>query len=450
MEAALQVLVERVKPASGVVATHLDPAHVQCFVVERPEEAPQQRWRREAAREQLPAGVSLDPFLVRGRRLDASGSRSGSVRRVAYLLALVREEAVGARKELLQSVGLTPVVIGDLRTDLCFAYAFDPAFVEGEGPAVLFHEDRGWLLRHENGTVREAPRELHAGSEGRLEAAVLQLAEEEAADVGPSRLFVAGEGAENAVERAGTTLPLGGTPHAGPPQFRHEDGPTPAPEEPARAGGADAIPALAFGVRALYPDADPINFLTQEALRSARDQKDRREAVRLGRVVGGALAGLLLLVVGLNVYVEHRLAGAQSQLNRLDRRLAMVETARQKRNQLRTRVQKSQALVVQRTRTALLMDELGHAVPSDLWLNELTVARTDRDSAEVQVTGFAPQRADVATFLSRLETGPTIRGVQLRYSKVMPAETVYRRTDEYRRVLNRFAVQLVRSPRPHR
>lgn len=442
----LRRLAERVNPEPPVVATHLDPAHVRCFVVERPSADPEGRWMHERARSRLPTGVSLDDFVLRGRPLQGPERHVPAGPRRRYLLVLARVEAVEARLELLRSAELTPAVLGDLRTDLCFAYTFDSSFVEGRSPAVLFHEDRAWLLEHEEGMLAASPTTLGTG-EGVLENAVLQLADNDPEDA-PTRLRVAGPGASRAVARVENALSFGVTPHLGIPEYGSEapsNGRT-VDEKSRPEDAAEAAPALAAAVKALYVEADPINVLDADDVRAARDTMDRHDALQTGLLAGGTLAVLLLLVTGLNMYFESKVAETSATLDRASQQLAKVEEARQVRDRLRGQLRKSQALVVGRTHVASLLDGVGGAVPSGIWFDWMQVKRVENDSVTVQVSGFATQEADVASFLSRLEERPNLRQVRLRYSKILPAQTVYEQTNQYREVLTRFEVRFHRHP----
>jgi Tfp pilus assembly protein PilN len=434
-EERLQTLVDRIEPEPRVVATHLAPTHVRCMVAERRSDEHQERWMRETARSHLPAGASLEDFVLRGRAMGEPQDRSRSGHSTEYLLALARRSAVEARRALCEEVGLTPVVIGDLRTDFCFAFSFDSEFVEGRQSAVLMHSNRAWLLSHENGILREAPHPLGTQEDGAIETALVRVADDRPEDP-PSHLLTAGPGAHNSVERIGQTKSVGVTPYVRGPQFGSEDG-LPSGDD----RRAAAAPAVAYGVKALYVDSDTINFLDEETTRAAQDEKDRHEAVRVGLLLGGGLALLLFLATVLNMYLERQLTQTSVTLERLDQRLAQVEAARQTRNRLQERLRKSQSLVRERTRAAVVMDQVGEAVPKGIWFDEMKIRRFETDSVRVQVTGYAVQDADVATLLGRLEQRSQSRQVRLQYSKILPAETVSQRTDSYRQVLSRFEIR---------
>lgn len=314
------------------------------------------------------------------------------------------------------------------------------------------------MLRHREGSLMDAPDELGSNREGRLEEAVLHLADERA-DEPPHRLLVAGQGTEETLDRADQSLPFEGTPQAGIPHFEEAAGPPPPTREVSSAPGAgrqgepseedraEATPALAFAVKALYLDADSINFLTEDERHTARDREDRQEVMQAGVLGGGLLALLLFLVTGLQMYFERQASQAEQQLAQLDQQLTRVEEAREERDRLRRQLRKSRALVVERTHAASLMDHVGQALPRGLWLDALEIARVERDSASVRTAGFAVPEASVASYLSRLEQRPQLDQVRLRYSRVLSAEDVFQRTGTHRQMLRRFEVRFVQTSR---
>lgn len=462
-EEALQELTGQLEPRPQAVVTHLDPGHVRCFVAERSEGGSEERWMQETARSHLPTGASLEDFVACGRPLREEGgqSRSGQTRK--YLLALARQEAVEDRKVLCRAAGLTPLIIGDLRTDLCFAHSFDPSFIEESPPALLLHGDKAWVLRHQSGVPSEAPTDLGFGGENRLEDALLHVAGGGSTEA-PSRMLVAGEGAASATAKAGRsgwnhTSQV--TPQPAAPKFGSGSSPsasssldTERPEEGLKADGnllgderlAEAAPALAFATKALYPEADPINFLSEEATRSARDEADRQEVLRAGLWVGGTFALLLLAATALNMYFQRQSARLSAQAGQSDRRLEQVEKARQTQNRLLRRLQKSRALVRGQTRTAPVLSDVGQAIPRGIWLEEMIIERLEGDTLAIELSGFGTREANVATLLSRLENRPRLRQVDLQYSKILPDETVHEQTGQYREVLNRFSVEALQAP----
>jgi Tfp pilus assembly protein PilN len=468
VEEALRALLGRIEPEPKAVSTHLPPEQVRHFSAERSEKRGQRRWMEETAQSHLPAGVPLEDFVVRARLLSEpeggpAPSRPG--RSPKYLIALARREAIEKHQRLCQSVGLELLAVGDLRTALCFAYAFDPAFTDGKSPTVLVHDGAAWLLSHKNGRLSEPPRQLRKAREGEtrrepfgreaLENAVYRLAGDEPSEA-PSHLFVAGEGAAETVDASAESLPMGAVLRPTPPSFRKDASSARAAEKHSRSENREGedkgtaflspgvTPALACAVQSLYPRSDEINFLEEEEVRGARDGEDRRNAVRAGLLVGGALAALLLLTTGLNAYFSAQARRASAQLKQIDQRLAQVERARRQRDRLRDRLEQSQVLVTGRTRSALILEQVGQAVSQDAWLDKVNLASAHGDSVSVQASGFARQQAGIATLLSQLEKRSVFQGIRLAYSEILPAETVEEKTGRYRQRLHRFGVRLWR------
>lgn len=442
--AALKELVDRLDGEPEVVATHLDPTHVRCFVAERPDSAPEVRWMKDTARNYLPSGVSLDDFVVRCRVLQRDDTRTKPGQPDEYVLALARREAIEERKEICRTADLAPIAIGDLRMDLCFGFAFDTSFVEAQSPVVLRHGANAWLLRHRNGTLREAPHELGTAG-GVLENAMVHLTEKGSAE-GRVGLRIVGPDASEAVERVGneTFTPI--TPQLGSPTFGGEASEASVRDDERANLRAEAAPAIACAVKGLYVRADPINFLDADAVQGAQDQRDRRDVLRAGAVAGGAVAILLFVATVLNLYFQRQVTRSSIRLEQMDERITQVEQARESRDRLRNRLKQSRALVERRTRAAAIMDAVGQAVPQGIWFDELNISRVEDDSIRVRASGYATRDADVATLLSQLEERPQLQEVGLEYSRIVPAESVYERTGRYREALTRFAVFLVQSP----
>lgn len=425
---ALARLVERVDPSVRQVATHLNPAHVRCFVAEVDPYADRESWIAGQIEDALPLNVPASDFIARTRPITGS-----DVDRV--LIALTRRSALEKRTALLERVGLTPVMVGALRLDVAFAYAYDPRFAPGASEVLLEASGRTWRVPCIDGRM-SAPPEPQAAP--RLADALddLLLTGEGA------RLFIAGgEGVLSpSVRNADRAVYL--------------DARTRGTAEDDASDGVRArdVPGMALAMKQLYPDADPINFLDEDAVHAARDARDREQATQSLLAVCLLLAVLLAAATGVTMVADRWQRDLQAEQAHLDTQLQEIQAAEATRDALRERLVQSRALVRQRTHVALLLENVGRSVPDAAWLSELTVLRPapiERPTtAAVQVRGHADDDGPVARLLSTLEGHEGIDDVRLLRSERLGAERVARQTGLERAHLNEFDIRLTYRQTP--
>lgn len=398
LEAALAKLVDTVAPDPGVVATHVDPAHVMMQVEPLDVHANVERWTEEQVERMLPPGVPRDDFCARTLPLG-----TGDPPRV--LVAVVRRDAVAARIERLQGAGLTPTVIGDLRLGLGFAYAFDPEFSAAEADLFLSHGRRGWRLRFDQGQLAAAPETWPAFSDGGLDDLL-------AVSDGSGPVFLAGrsvpvhreDGASG--QLPGVELPQKQslTETEASDRIRTgavyvDDGPDERGERHERGERYDAIriggwadllgfdtdtgsppsvaapfvPAAAMAMQQLYGGAAPLNVLDEATADAGRDLRDRREALRLGLAVSLVVGGLLLVSTLAQLALAVWTQSVQEDLTRMQAELETVEAAERRRDALRDRLRQSRRLVQRRTHAAVLLERVGRSVPEEVWLDGVAI-----------------------------------------------------------------------------
>lgn len=394
-ERALRMLVDRVAPSTPDVATHLEPSHVRLFEAQRGRHAPDD-WAESEARRRLPGGASLDDFVVRAvPLLGDDEDRDGE----PYVLAVARREAVEARRDALEAVGLRAVAVSDLRLDLPLALAWDASSSADDVQAgLLVRGDRSWLVRSQYGLhVRRpeewAPTDAFPMGNG---------------DATPPRLVIAGDGEGVAAEQG--------------------DAPSTAvrlsPDAPPI--DADLVPALALAVRHLAPLAGDGSFAPHDVAAQAIDTRDREHFQTTVLALAAVILVGLLVVTGASMVVQSRLQAAEAQAVQMQEQTAAVDQARAGVKSLQDRLAASRDLVRRRTRTATVLDRIGAAVPEGVWLSAVDGGPREGRVRPVRLSGYARSGRDVTRLLSGLEAQDSFRDVQLRLSQQQSAETMER------------------------
>lgn len=493
---ALERIINRLRPEDTLVATHLAPSMVREYVVRTPEfddDEPRENWLRRDAAKRVPAAADMQKFVVRSRPLRASDAHftspehtdrhstvNGSApyrsaaygkpeKQMRYLVAVARRSAVQARREMLEAVGLVPRHIGSLSMLMGYSLGFETAFDSGWSAGLHLYPGASRLGLFNAGAMADLKvLPQTASTEVALDEAQSQLslwrAELKQRDPGLEEdhipLYVMGETAdelattdmERGVRLAGSILREEGCLGEERPALsdarlaRKKDG-----------RGARAVPALGLAAGVIYDVKNQSNFLSTDHVEKGCRQVEKRDAVRVILGAATVLLFLLAFITGASYWLQHKVSEADLLMAAASEHLARIESAETKAANLRANLERARGLARSRTRVAAALSEISRRVPSDVWLDELTVEHPDtrahktsnaerdtsapRPGVAVVLRGWALEDRAPGAFVRALEEGAGLHNIRPVLVERLSGEEVTRQTREaWKRPLTWFEI----------
>jgi Tfp pilus assembly protein PilN len=434
VESALRSLVQslniaRIHRSLPRVCTHVDPAYLRHVIVEAPvfeDEEILSQWLSAEICKLLPPGAREHEFVagIQGLRHMEDKSR--------YLLVLARRSAIEERMALLENVGLVPVVLGS-------PYIESRAEVEitiaSAASAVLYAGEEAVVLKaYEDSVLRSF---MEIGGEdipGILDETehVLLSETDFSSNEGLPELQVTGSRAEVMISEADPhwlgrihlIRPLAGVLATG------------ASLPPAYAAAASLVLA------GLYGEQDGINLLEPSQSLAGQQEVEKRDAIRIALSTACVVMLILLVFKAADFYVDARLRQAHAELAPLAEHVQAVEDSKVTLAQARANLAHAERLALERTGAAGLLEVLGQAMPTGVWLREMVLSAETVGTPELTLRGLATGEGDLSHFLYRLEQTESFREVQLVFAETVSRDKVFRETGTHQVPLIHFETKI--------
>lgn len=424
--AALIRLVERVKPPTPYVVTHLDPLYVRHMMVQGPafdDEDGMAAWVQQQARHLLPPGAVPDDFVFRPQLIEQTEEHT------RCLFAFARREAVEACEALLEAAGLRPLCISSLDIATGEAMRVETDFAEGRTAVLLLKPDDAALLHYQGGMLQTLL-PLPFGTAGGDVAALLE--ETMTHLTPPDRMFVMGAGAAAFVAQARAMHLV---------------------DWPVREGRMDLAsyvaspplsevhqPAVAMTLQQLFAFPETLNFMSPETAYAWFQESEKHEAIRAVLFIGGVVGMLYLLLTCMTFYVTVKQMESEATLQQHAGLVADMDAAQEALKQLTREVDQAERLVVERTHVAGVLERIGRGLSQGLWLETVTLNTDTPDAAHLTLAGVAQEGGNVALYLQYLEDAAFATNVRLVVTEAVQATTLYRNGNVRNQPLTRFEI----------
>jgi len=420
MEESLSRLVSRVKPDYPFVSTNLRPDQVKEFVVPLPEfddEEYQESWLHEQERIIKSSESGSDDLHI-SHHFWENGDEG------KCLFVVASDQAVRQRKELLDSVGLTPVCLTSGTVERTYSCLFNEEFAEGDQQLLHIGKEEAILYDLKNGILTEMIAMDHAGnsiSDTIEEALTLLISGKNVRDSISTQqhgLFVS---TENADKETVTSREIGG-------QTFNVVALQPLKSVKSKVGkpGIHFTTCAGMAVKQLYPALDSVNLLGEEEQVFVREQIQKKDSLLTGILIPGSVVLIWLLIMAVQGYHQSQLTNASEQVEQLNNKITAVANADSSLSRWVRKVEQARELVAQRTRFASLMETIGKTVPNGVWFTGMNI-RNEQSQSQVKLQGLSNSENHVATLMEHLEHTDRLSDVRLVLSDRVQEKDIYKK-----------------------
>ncbi|MHC4108125.1 MAG: PilN domain-containing protein, partial [Planctomycetota bacterium] len=158
-------------------------------------------------------------------------------------------------------------------------------------------------------------------------------------------------------------------------------------------------------------------------------------------ILGGVLAGTVLLTLAVHAVISSRTARVtgqvrttQAEIDELSEVIGDVASFKKDKEEIEEKLAVIQALDANRGGPVHILDELASRLPEKLWLTRLA-----QESGALTLEGFSIDNETIATYMTRLAQSPYLRDIELERSELQEGGAVK---------LNQFTIRcsVVMSP----
>jgi len=414
----LKNLVSIAKPKFPFVTVNLDSAVLSQDVIDVPffEDSEElDEWINETYLQLIEMVGNSSEVVVSHQLLGTSEE----MRKCLFVTA--EKKVVQERIGLIKSAGLQPVAIttGDIETG--YTLLFNEEYAEGNTWLLRAYEDHSTLMSFSDGM----PSQYHRLADGLIrhedlssEAETIILSQEQSKFRNNIEICVLANdkimkqlrsNEENYSIKFSKAAPLSGL------NLKNE------------ALKADYAVAAGMALSQLYPASLEINLLTEEAVWTTRDSYEKKEAINTV-ICAGIFLGVLLMLLGLFQFIlNSKSEQVDTEVLMLEDKITAVTDARGNIEDLRKSVNQARKQFSSRTNTALVLEKMGHMLPSGLWLTGLQAELLSDEGGDMnlRLIGLARNEAAIANLLDRAEQTAGFENVKLVLSEQVKSSDYY-------------------------
>ncbi|WP_020404509.1 PilN domain-containing protein [Gracilimonas tropica] len=184
--------------------------------------------------------------------------------------------------------------------------------------------------------------------------------------------------------------------------------------------------ALACGIalKSMYPNLDGFNFSLEEEREKGRDWEEKKECYRTGVLLFPALIVILLILFAIEGFLDVNLTETNQVLDQLSDKIELVNDKTEQVNLATLSYQQVRNLVDKRRNSARLFELVSNEIPTEVWLQELSIRHTESKEYLAQIYGIAPRETMIADFMGALEDHKHVKKVELLSSRKTSPEEI--------------------------
>jgi Tfp pilus assembly protein PilN len=190
--------------------------------------------------------------------------------------------------------------------------------------------------------------------------------------------------------------------------------------------------AAGLALKKLYPLFNTIDLLPEDRKIIVRNQREKKRALSSMLGFGAFFLIILLVLTVIKLIQAGELEDVEAQMFALNEQIFAAEQIQKEQINLQQALLDMQNLVTRRSRVAEFLEALSSTLPRNVWLQEFSCELEGVSDGEtgkpVVIRGWAFDEAQMAAFLSRLESFDFLRDVQLQGTERIPADEVWNRS----------------------